>query len=620
MFLPWKPPDFLHRSSHLTSSFNKQHSIYQTINSIISSLSKHTLSFVKNLRKTVSSFPQDLLSHSNFLQAFRDTLNITISIYESWLNNFSTYDSALYETQNKKYTEFQQSVLTLEKTILSESIVVDKAKNTFHLSAKKTENALYEMEVFKKKHNIVDNPNDNSLLKYKTNVNNLLAITKENENIYINKLTSLQIKVKQYDDAIQKYIMNTKALEINLNYHIKSVLCLYYNQTIALYENLQTNMKYGFEMASNLMKELTIATLPDDDDKNNNNNNNNSSSGNKSNNNNLEIKFDNFQYEPYEINCINNNKKDLDENMFTNIVTTLRSSLKEVTSNFNTHIVNNNNSKTNKNNNSNNNNNVSTNNDLNFINLLTIAIYHGECMNTKERRKLYKYVTQERKYRKKFLFTLNIQRSHGLLKLNFKKFHICGKVFYLILNCIEKENDFELFKFLLILSQTFYYLNSKLTTKNKKEFLQFKLLKHNLFRNSDFWRRFLIYNIDSTLSDINSDDSCNERMLQNAYFSQMIAVVNNMLEVELDKKHIYGIVNEMKGKYNVNNDIVDIINKLIEEKQYTTAQSSVKNIKDKDKDKEEDKKGERRVKSVERVRVSNKIKEEFDMEWNEDKE
>jgi hypothetical protein len=98
----------------------------------------------------------------------------------------------------------------------------------------------------------------------------------------------------------------------------------------------------------------------------------------------------------------------------------------------------------------------------------------------------------------------------------------------------------------------------------------------------------------------------------------MIAVVNNMLEVELDKKHIYGIVNEMKGKYNVNNDIVDIINKLIEEKQYTTAQSSVKNIKDKDK--EEEKKGERRVKSVERVRVSNKIKEEFDMEWNEDKE
>ena len=139
MFLPWKPPDFLHRSSHLTSSFNKHHSIYQTINSTITSLSKHTLSFVKNLRKTVSSFPQDLLSHSNFLKAFRDTINITISIYESWLNNLSNYDSALYETQNKKYTEFQQSVLTLEKTIFSENTVVDKAKNTFHLSAKKTE-------------------------------------------------------------------------------------------------------------------------------------------------------------------------------------------------------------------------------------------------------------------------------------------------------------------------------------------------------------------------------------------------------------------------------------------------------------------------------------------------
>jgi hypothetical protein len=103
----------------------------------------------------------------------------------------------------------------------------------------------------------------------------------------------------------------------------------------------------------------------------------------------------------------------------------------------------------------------------------------------------------------------------------------------------------------------------------------------------------------------------------------MIAVVNNMLEVELDKEHIYGIVDEMKEKYNINTDIIEIIHKLIEEKEYA-EKSSVKNVKekdkDKDKDKEEDKRGERKVRSVERLRVSNKIKEEFDMEWNEDKE
>ena len=156
-----------------------------------------------------------------------------------------------------------------------------------------------------------------------------------------------------------------------------------------------------------------------------------------------------------------------------------------------------------------------------FNNLIKIAIYHGECMNKTERNTLYKFIKKERKYRKKFLFCLNSQRNDGRMEMNPKTISLIGNILTLILDSMSIEYDFEMVKFTIILSQTFYCKN-----RNKEKiYLQKQIFNHSIFQKIDFWYQFIDYSIEQGLSELKSKT---ELFLQNTYFSQLIATIKSI--------------------------------------------------------------------------------------------
>ena len=159
-----------------------------------------------------------------------------------------------------------------------------------------------------------------------------------------------------------------------------------------------------------------------------------------------------------------------------------------------------------------------------------------------------------------------------------KKFvDLMGECLNIILNKSIKNNNFEMIKNCIILSQTFYYIDEN---DNEKQFI-FKLIEKNeFFRDEEFWTNFIdnnlleqfkIYqkynnlkNVDLTtgkgIDMTNKNNKYSDFML-----TQMLPFINNMLDFNMDKNIIIKIVEYFKDKYNYfsENDL-GIIMSLIE--------------------------------------------------------
>ena len=90
-------------------------------------------------------------------------------------------------------------------------------------------------------------------------------------------------------------------------------------------------------------------------------------------------------------------------------------------------------------------------------------------------------------------------------------------------------------------------------------------LKYSIFQKINFWLDFVNFSIEQALND-NSNQT--ELFLQNSYFSQLLAITNNMLEFQLNKEKIYEIIEQTQKKYDMNQKNCDQIIKIVEDKVY----------------------------------------------------
>lgn len=163
------------------------------------------------------------------------------------------------------------------------------------------------------------------------------------------------------------------------------------------------------------------------------------------------------------------------------------------------------------------------------------------------------------KYRVEFLQNLNDLRVKGVFIIPAENYKIISDILYLCLNTVFRDHDFYSGKNVIILSQTFYYLDN-----GKKIYLQKKLLRHPTIKEDRFWSELINYSITQEANNLKNSDKLKDEStthfhLSNLVFSQLLPLSDNMLEFGLREEKIKDIITPFIKHYNLDQALEESI-------------------------------------------------------------
>lgn len=180
------------------------------------------------------------------------------------------------------------------------------------------------------------------------------------------------------------------------------------------------------------------------------------------------------------------------------------------------------------------------------------------------------------KYRFSFLKCLNAFRAKGKFVLQSENIIVLGNAMREIIDLYDKDKgEFEVLQLLIVICQTYYFLNKK---KEKIYLIRF-IEDHKLFQSEELW----IYYIDESISreikekekNLNENDSSiDDEVMKNykkcnLYFTVLLSVTQNILEFQVNKEIIKKIMDDIIGKkYNIIPEYIEQIKSLIDETKY----------------------------------------------------
>ena len=182
---------------------------------------------------------------------------------------------------------------------------------------------------------------------------------------------------------------------------------------------------------------------------------------------------------------------------------------------------------------------------------------------------------KDRNNRLIFLKELNEKRSNGKFELDKESFIRLGKIMVNILNKIKdyifnleyNDNNFdiEIVRYLLIICQTYYYINKE----NIKFYLDNFLKENTIMQNNEFW--MIVFNdlIKTEINEINNSNlNENEKnnKIKTIAFSKILTLVHNMIQFKINKEIIEEISNELSKKYNLSDNELNTIKTTFEYK------------------------------------------------------
>ena len=195
-------------------------------------------------------------------------------------------------------------------------------------------------------------------------------------------------------------------------------------------------------------------------------------------------------------------------------------------------------------------------------------------INKKEEEQLYENL-EERKYRLAFLAALNSIRSAGNCFIKKKSLIILGNAYKIIVDKLTKEMniDYDILKYLIIMSQTYYALG--INGKDKIYLIRF-IEDSPYFKSEKLWDIYISEEIEQELEKQNSSDMWNlesdeneEFRLNQIYFGKFMSFTQNLILFRYDKKFIYKIIhNLVDTKYKISQDFIKQIDALIENTVY----------------------------------------------------
>ena len=157
-----------------------------------------------------------------------------------------------------------------------------------------------------------------------------------------------------------------------------------------------------------------------------------------------------------------------------------------------------------------------------------------------------------------FLTILNDRRSKDNNITNKKSFDSLGEVFEFLTKIMLSENDIdtEILKLIFILSTTYFY-DDKDNDKNKTYLFIF-VEKFEEFKKKEFWERYFYDSLDFEVDNLliagrknKTDEEIkkerNDKM-KTSLFSNLLMVVQNMMDFHLDKNFINEFVSKINNK------------------------------------------------------------------------
>ena len=240
--------------------------------------------------------------------------------------------------------------------------------------------------------------------------------------------------------------------------------------------------------------------------------------------------------------------------------------------------------------------------------ILTMIFLNKEKYTENDKNIIISYFEKDKIYIVYFIKLLNDHRTKGDYIISEETLKYLGELFKFINNLILSKNDMELFKFILILSMTYFY-----KSKDEMKIYLFSYIKdHPDYQKEKFWDEYLQELIEHDLKGQHNQDIYNQEIenlnkaqkekLNNLYFSNFLATVKAMADFEIDQKRVRNFVERNKSKYLISQEQIENIcmvydmtsneNKTKHNGVFINNKNKVKNnIEDEDKEIKDDKEG-----------------------------
>ena len=221
-----------------------------------------------------------------------------------------------------------------------------------------------------------------------------------------------------------------------------------------------------------------------------------------------------------------------------------------------------------------------------------------------------------------FLQKLSDYRSRGKYYLDQKDFDILLKFFNIITNKIKENDDYHCAEMIIIISQT-YHLEILDKTNNvyEKRYIQDDLKKNEIFKDKYFWENFLSYAINKEIMKTQRRDkmmmenkSSSDNKLSNVVFSQLLTLIDNMIEFGFPPEKTKEIIDPKIVYYKLNDalklTVNDVLNSKIESEKQKQEKEQKKEKKEEEKKEEENKENKTEIKNNEEIKGDNNEKKE----------
>ena len=176
-------------------------------------------------------------------------------------------------------------------------------------------------------------------------------------------------------------------------------------------------------------------------------------------------------------------------------------------------------------------------------------------------------------YRLEFLVYLNNARTTGIFLVSRDSFIQLGRILHYIVELILSKKDYESMRYLLVLTQTYYFINKY----GQKIYLLRYIENHELFQSNEFWEFFFSDSIFQEIEKQNKSEQPeqetqeeNKKRFSNVVFSKLLSLAHNMMEFKLEKEKITSLINVFAKQYDVDAKLETQIITLVKEVEYET--------------------------------------------------
>ena len=417
-----------------------------------------------------------------------------------------------------------------EKTYRASVLQMDAMKKKFYSSIKEIEQHKIKYELSKNKqtsNESCDFKDYNVIESDEVKIITAIKAAKDNEKNYINAIENTNIMQDEYIEVKKRNLDDIQYIEEELGENIKDCLRKFVIFKISYLRNLQ----YDINKKVKLMESIDIRKDIFDYIKKNSTN---------------AIPPDKYVYLPYLCDVGIKNNSSLQKDIINEVKAFINNSFslknaKDIMA-------------------------IKPKNKINIDNLANNA-FNNKNLTIEDKKAITTYSSLKRK-RRYLLEQLNKIRLKNGLNLTEIAFNNIGDILKQCLIFLEKENDFESYKLIIILACCLYKTSEE--SNKPRIFLQNYILDFPIFQKFDFWKEIIQYEINEEMikqKKFNMFNKENEqyklKRMNLIVKSQINTYLFNMISFGVDNATMNNIISYFQNRYYLENNIVDSLNNII---------------------------------------------------------